>query len=396
MATVVIRPGHVQPVWAGHPWIYEQAVLRVEGGAVAGDEVSVTDQRGNFLGRGFYSPGSSIPVRLLTREKTAAIDGAFFRHRVDRAMTLRRKFGLPSGATNAFRAVNADGDDLPGLIVDVFDDVAVIQIGTIGMKLREQMVFAALEELLRPRAIIDRTAPATAKRENFAAGSGVVRGDGSVAALSFFERGLCYDIPLSLGQKTGFYFDQRPLRERVEQIAKGRRVLDAFSYVGPFALAAARGGADEVVAVDESALALEVGAECARKNGLSERIEYVRADARERMTQAGRQGGFDLVLCDPPKLSPTKGARAPALVAYQKLAGAACRATRPGGLLVLCSCSAAMGLDLLTRALALGARDANVAATVLERFYQGVDHPVPASFPEGLYLSSLLALVEPR
>jgi 23S rRNA (cytosine1962-C5)-methyltransferase len=206
---------------------------------------------------------------------------------------------------------------------------------------------------------------------------------------------LRYDIPLSLGQKTGFYFDQRPLRERVEQIAGGRRVLDAFSYVGSFALAAARGGADGVVAVDESALALEVGAECARNNGLADRISHVRSDAKERMTQAGRQGGFDLVVCDPPKLSPTKGARASALGAYQKLATAACRATRPGGLLVLCSCSAALGLDALTRALALGARDANVRATVAERFFQGPDHPVPAAFPEGLYLSSLLAMVEP-
>jgi 23S rRNA (cytosine1962-C5)-methyltransferase len=395
MATVILKPGRVQPVWAGHPWVYEQAVVRVEGGAVAGDEVSVVDPRGNFLGRGFYSPGSAIAVRVLTREKSEPLDAAFFRKRIERAISRRRTFGLPSGETDAFRVVNAEGDDLPGLIVDVFDDVVVLQFGTIGMKLREQMIFQAIGELLAPRAIIDRTAPATAKREGMVGGAGVVRGDAAVSALSFLERGLRYEIPLSLGQKTGFYFDQRPLRERVEQIARGRRVLDAFSYVGAFALAAARGGAEGVVAVDESALALEVGAQCARWNGLADRIEYVRSDAKERMTQAGRHGGFDLVVCDPPKLSPTRGARATALGAHQKLAAAACRATRPGGLLVLCSCSAAVGLDALTRALALGARDANVRATVAERFFQGPDHPVPAAFSEGLYLSSLLAMVEP-
>jgi len=395
MATVILKPGHVQPVWAGHPWVYEQAVLRVEGGARAGDEVSVVDPRGNFLGRGFYSPGSAIVVRVLAREREMPLDAAFFRSRIDRAIAKRRTFGLPSEETNAFRLVNAEGDDLPGLMVDLFDDVAVLQFGTAGMKQREGMILQAIDELVGPRAIIDRTSSNAAKREGFDCGEGVVHGDGSVSALSFVERGLRFDLPLSLCQKTGFYFDQRPLRERVEQLAKGCRVLDAFSYVGTFALAAARGGADEVVAVDESALALEVGAECARLNGLAGRIQYVRSDAKEKMTQAGRQGGFDLVLCDPPKFSPTRGARASAGVAYQRLAAAACRATRPGGLLALCSCSAALGLSALTRASALGARDANVRATVVERFFQGVDHPVPAAFPEGLYLSSLLALVEP-
>jgi 23S rRNA (cytosine1962-C5)-methyltransferase len=216
-----------------------------------------------------------------------------------------------------------------------------------------------------------------------------------LSSLSFVERGLRFELPLTLAQKTGFYLDQRPMRGRIEQLAHGRRVLDAYSYIGAFAMAAARGGATDVLAVDESALALEIGAECARSNGLIERIRYVRGDARERMNLAGREGGFDLVLCDPPKFAPTRGARAGALGAYQKLAQAACRATRPGGLLLLSSCSAAVGLDALTRALAIGAREVNVRATVLERFFQGFDHPVLAAFPEGLYLKSVLAVVEP-
>jgi 23S rRNA (cytosine1962-C5)-methyltransferase len=127
-----------------------------------------------------------------------------------------------------------------------------------------------------------------------------------------------------------------------------------------------------------------------------DRIRYLRGDVREKLTLAGREGGFDLVLCDPPKFAPTKSARTGAQNAYQKLAAAACRATKPGGLLLFSSCSAAVGLDALTRALALGARDANVRAVVLERFFQGVDHPVIAAFPEGLYLKSLLAQIGPR
>jgi 23S rRNA (cytosine1962-C5)-methyltransferase len=395
MATVVLKAGHIQPVWAGHPWVYAQAVQRIEGGAVAGDEVDVADPRGNHLGRGFYSPGSAIPVRILLRDRDTAVDGAFFRARLRRAVERRQLLGLPSSETSAVRIVNSEGDDLPGLIVDAFGDVLVVQFGTVGMKRREQDLLDAVEEVLAPRAIVDRTSAQTARGERFQAGEGVVRGDASLSSLAFAERGIRYELPLTLAQKTGFYMDQRPMRGRVEQLAHGRRVLDAYSYVGAFALAAARGGATEVTAVDESALALEVGAECARKNGLIDRIRYVRGDARERMTLAGRDGGFDLVLCDPPKFAPTKGARAGALGAYQKLAQAACRATKPGGLLLLSSCSAAVGLDALTRALAIGAREINVRATVLERFFQGFDHPVLSAFPEGLYLKSVLAVVEP-
>src|SRR5262249_3936432 len=149
--------------------------------------------------------------------------------------------------------------------------------------------------------------------------------------------------PLSLGQKTGFYLDQRALRARVEQLARGRRVLDAFSFVGAFSLAAARGGAAEVLAVDESALAVEVGAECARQNGLAGRSRFVREDARQAFQQASQPGkGFDLVICDPPKLSPSRASREGALGAYKSLASAACRAVRPGGILVFCSCSSAV------------------------------------------------------
>lgn len=394
MPRVVLSPGHVQPLWAGHPWVYAQAIERVEGGAAAGDEVEVVDPRGHVLGRGFYSPSSAIPVRILVRDATTKIDAAFFAARIARAVELRRSFGLPSLETTGVRLVHAEGDDLPGLVVDRFDDVVSVQLGTIGMKRREGLVLEAIQNVLAPRAIVDRSSPNMARAEGFEAASGVVRGDASVSAFRFVERGLRYDVPLTLGQKTGFYFDQRPLRDRVEQLARGRRVLDAYSFVGTFALAAARGGAEEVVAIEQNAVAVEIGAECARANGLAEKIRHVPGDAREKLAEAGRAGGYDLVVCDPPKLAPTRGHRSGALGMYQKLASLACRATRPGGLVVFCSCSAAVGIDALVRALALGAREVNLRATVVERFFQGVDHPVPAAFPEGLYLKSVIALVE--
>lgn len=395
VATVSLKPGHVQPVWAGHPWVYAQAVARISGGAMPGDEVEVVDAQGNVLGRGLYSPGSAIVVRMYTRDKSTRIDGALFERRLAAASELRRMLGLPAEDTNAYRVVHAEGDDLPGLVVDRYGDVVVFQAATIGIKKREVALLDALETAFRPRAIIDRSSERAASLEGFSAARGVVRGDTSVGELAFLERGLKFRIPLELGQKTGFYVDQRPLRERVETLAHGKRVLDTFTYVGAIAMAAARGGASEVHAVDQNALALEVAAECACENGLAGRIQFERADAHDVLSLAGRKGGYDLVVCDPPKLAPTRAAKKRALGSMRRLAAAGARATRPGGLLVLCSCSAAIGLDELTRAAALGGRDVGVRPTVLERWFQGADHPVPAAFPEGLYLSSLIVEVQP-
>jgi 23S rRNA (cytosine1962-C5)-methyltransferase len=375
--------------------VYAQAIERIEGGATAGDQVSVVDPRGNLLGRGFYSPSSAIPVRILVRDDKTPIDGALFRARIERALATRGALGLPDAETNGYRLIHADGDALPGIIVDRFDDVLVVQILTIGMKLHEGLLLEALEATLRPRAIVDRTPGTAAKAEKFDAGRGVVRGE-SIDALAFKERGLAYRIPMDLGQKTGFYFDQRGLRARVEQLSRGMRVLDTYSYVGAFALAAARGGATEVLAIDENALALEVAAEHARANGVHERIAFARQDARKALQDAHKSGGYDVVVVDPPRLAPTRGAREQALLAYSRLAESGCRATKLGGLLVFCSCSAAVDLSALTRALAIGAQRANVQAIVLERHFQGPDHPVPAAFGEGLYLKALIARMEPR
>jgi 23S rRNA (cytosine1962-C5)-methyltransferase len=351
------------------------------------------DPRGNFLGRGFYSAGSAIPVRILVRDEATPIDTSFFRTRIERALSARTALGLGGEDTTGFRLVHAEGDGLPGLIVDRFGEDVVVQLLTIGMKEREAMIFEALAQVVKPRAIIDRTPASSAKAEGFTPARGVVRGE-EVSELAFTERGIRWRVPIELGQKTGFYFDQRELRARVEPLARGKRVLDAYAYTGAFGLAAARGGASEVVCVDESAMAMEVGAENARANGLEARIRFERNDARRAMQDA--HAAFDLVIVDPPRLAPTRGAREQALVMYSKLAELGCRATKPGGIMVLCSCSAAVDLKELTRALATGSVRANVQALVVDRGFQGSDHPVPAAFGEGLYLKAVVARVEPR
>ena len=392
--TVRLKPGHVQPVWAGHPWIYPQAIERIVGEALAGDEVTVEDPRGNFLGRGFFSPRSAIPVRLLVRDAEIPLDAAFFRQRIAHAASIRDGLGLKEELTTGFRLVHAEGDGLPGLVVDRYADVLAIQFGTVGMKQRERLVLDALSAAVSPRAIIDRTSLQVAKTEGFEPSHGVVRGDGGLRGLEFSERGLKFRIPLEVGQKTGFYFDQRSLRARVEQLARGKRVLDAYCFVGAFAIGAARGGAREVVAVDASALSVAVGAECATLNGVADRIAFVREDVRSVLSKS--KADFDLVVADPPRLAPRRASIERALVAYAKLAENCCRALRPGGLLVLCSCSASVDLASLARALATGATRANVDAIVVERWFQAPDHPVPAAFGEGLYLKTLIARVERR
>jgi 23S rRNA (cytosine1962-C5)-methyltransferase len=394
IARITLKPGHIQPVWAGHPWVFAQAVARVDGHPEPGDEVVVCDPKGDPLGRGLYSPESAIRVRIFTRDVERALDEAFFEARIARALARRRALGLPSEDTTGFRAVHAEGDGLPGLIVDVLGDALSVQWGTVGLARRAASLLDVLERTFSPRAIVERTSHRIARQEGFAAQAGVQRGDRSVSSFRFVERGLAYEIPLSLAQKTGFYFDQRPLRARVEALSRGRRVLDTYAYVGSIALGAARGGATEVVAVDTSGPALQVAARLAQQNALAQKVRYVEADAITELERA--PGAFDLVICDPPKLAPNRSAAVKAMNNMRRLSAAACRALSEGGWLVLSSCSAALGHTDLARALALGARDVGREAIVLERLFQGADHPVPAAFPEGLYLSSVIAVVQAR
>jgi 23S rRNA (cytosine1962-C5)-methyltransferase len=389
LPTVVVKAGHVQPIWAGHPWVYAQAIERIEGDAPAGAEVRVVDRRGQSLGRGLYSPSSAIRVRLFAADVAAPSFDVHLGQALRRASARRRAWQLPSADTDAFRLVYAEGDELPGLVVDVYGDVCALQLGTVGMHMRRDQVVAALVAELAPRAIIDKSSVDAARREGFVAEQGVIHGDASLSELRFRERGLEFAVPLELGQKTGFYLDQRVLRARVEELARGRRVLDCYTYVGAVALAAARGGATYVRGVDKSEAAIDVARACAGLNG-QERIEFAASDAFDALRAARADERFDLVICDPPKLAPKRAAAPKAAQLMQRLTRAASEATRSGGLLLLSSCSAALGLNELTRAAALGAREVGVRLTIVERLFQGPDHPVPAAFPEGSYLSSVL------
>lgn len=393
MADVVLKAGRVRPVWAGHPWVFAQAVERVAGQAAAGDEVRVLDAKGNALGRGLYSPASAIRVRLYTRDAEQPLDAPFLRRRLGEALARRQHIGLPGDGTDAFRVLNAEGDALPGLVVDQLGDVSTLQFSTLGMKQRQAQVIEAVQSLLAPRAIVDRTPPKSAALEGFEPGTGVIAGDEQLDTLRFTERGLRFEVPLQIGQKTGFYLDLRQLRKRLAELARGRQVLDCYSYIGAAGMSMARGGASEVLSVDSSELAVSVARHCVALNQLGDRMRVERMPAQVALERAAAEGGVDLVLCDPPKLAPKRSAMERALRAMEALAEGAMRATRPGGIAVVCSCSAGLGMAELERALAVGAARAGRRAIVFERIFQDADHPVPAAFPEGLYLSTLIAEV---
>ncbi|MBM4359745.1 MAG: class I SAM-dependent rRNA methyltransferase, partial [Deltaproteobacteria bacterium] len=315
------------------------------------------------------------------------------------ARAVRVGAGLPSSEagreTTGYRLVHGEGDGLPGLVVDVFDDVLVVQLGTIGLKLRERVIVDALVELLAPRAILDRTPRTLARSEGMDEDGPELRAlHGEIPdTLTFSELGLRHEIPIALAQKTGFYFDQRPLREYLARVGRGATVLDAFCYAGAIGLAAAKGGASRVLGVDKSVSAVLAAAASAERNGLQAVTEFEEIDANLAFKRAAAEGGYDIVVCDPPKLATGRKARDKALGAYRKLAAGAVLAVKPGGLLAFCSCSGIVGPDALQRALALGARDAQRRAIVVERLYQGADHPVAAAFPEGLYLKVLVARI---
>jgi len=387
-ARVVLRQGRARPLWFGHPWVYANAVERVDGDAAAGDVVSLHDHDGRFIGRGFWNPRSQIPLRLCTRADEA-VDAAFLRGRIARARALRAKLGLPSDRTNAYRLVNSEGDDLPGLVVDVYGDAAVVQVTTLGIANLRAEIFDALEAELGARTLFEIAPAAYAELEGFAAGSRVARG-ASHATVAVVEDGLRFEIEPLSGQKTGMFIDQRETRQRVGPLARGARMLDCHAYAGGFALQAARGGAAAVTAVDSSPRAVARIEAHAAANHLA--VEAVEADAF-RYLETATPRSFDLVVIDPPKFARARKDLEAARKGYERLNALALQAAAPGAILVTCSCSQNVDLDTFERIVAAGAKQAGREVRVFERRGPAADHLLPPAFTEGQYLKVLLCYV---
>lgn len=393
-----LKPGKVQPLWFGHPWVFAQAVKRVEGRPAAGDAVRIVDPEGNLLGTGLYSPESALVARMISRDE-APTDEAWLHDRLRDALITRRDLlGLPNADTNAYRLVHSEGDGLGGLIVDVLGGVASVQCLTVGFQRRKAWVVNALKALLEVESIVESVDPSSQKREGVDVERQHLWG-APVSSLSFRENGLDFSLPETIAQKTGYYCDQRDNRALVGRLVSGMaktgsvRVLDAYSFVGGFALAAAKAGASDVLRLDSSAAAVDAGAAIAARHGFSQ-VRSERADARRVLREMGERGErFDVVIADPPKLVPSAKHLQAGKRAYQKTNEAALALVAPGGLLVTCSCSAGMRLDEFQRTVAKAAAHAGRRVQMLHIAHQAPDHPMIPAFPEGHYLKCLVLRV---
>jgi len=393
MMQLLLKTGREKSLKRRHPWIFSGAVERVSGKPQRGDTVEVRDAHGKTLARAAYSPDSQIRARVWTFEPAEEVDATFFRQRLMQALALRE--ALPAAKHgNALRLVHAESDGLPGLVVDRYAHVLVVQFLAAGAERWREPILDALVELTGCSAIYERSDSETRKLEGLEARAGFVRGNRAASRCPIIEYGLNFKVDVEQGQKTGFFLDQRENRQQVRALAGGREVLDGFCYTGGFAINALAGGATRIVAVESSAPSLEVARENLAANALdASRVEFVHADAFTHLRALrDRAAQFDLVVLDPPKFAPTAAQAKNAARAYKDINLLALKLLRPGGLLATFSCSGGVDAALFQSIVAGAALDAGVRAKIVERYSAAADHPVALEFPEADYLKGLLVL----
>ena len=368
---------------AGHPWIFSNEIDAVEGEPEGGAVVDVVDSRGAYLGRGYVNRHSLIAVRLLTRSRDP-IDAGFFKKRIARALAWREEM-LPGART--LRIVSSEGDFLPGLVVDRFEDVLAVQVTTLGMEARKDWIQAALLDVLEPRAMVLRNDSPMRKLEGLPLETGVWHGTYE-PPVAIEVDGLRYEVDPLEGQKTGFYLDQRMNRRLLAGRVTGARVLDAFAYGGAWGLTALKEGAAHVTFLDRSEAALESARANVALNGFeSGRADYVVSDAFDalpRMVEARQR--FDTVVLDPPALVKSRTKLGAGLKGYRELNRRAMSLLPEGGWLFTNTCSHHVSPEDFLRVLGESARDAHRPFRFLEWGKQSPDHPILLASPETSYL----------
>jgi len=383
--TITVPKGQRAKARDGSPWIFSNEI-RMDPAAKAlspGAVVNVRGEDGREFGTGYFNPKSLIAVRLLAQDCDVVIDAAFFEQRLRGALALRDAlFDRPF-----YRLFHAEGDGVPGLVIDRFDDTLTIQIGTAGMERQLDAIVAALDAVLKPKTVILRNDAPSRALEGLEPYVKILKGEGRRIAVE--ENGVRYIADLTEGQKTGWYYDQRDNRAFAARLAKGKTVLDAYSYTGGFGILAAKAGAKEVVCLDSSAPALALAEESARANAVT--IKAVKADVfeeLERLKAAGER--FDIVLADPPPFVKSKKDLEPGAKAYRKLARLAADVTAPGGFLMVASCSHNIPPERFAQECAQGLLRAGRRAAMIHQSGAGADHPVHPLLPESAYLKAIV------
>ena len=385
MTKITLRKTRETRVRSGHPWLYASEIERVEGESAAG-VAEVYSAKGTFLARALYNPASQIALRILTTHDEP-IDADFFARRVRTAWEYRQRFC----DVNSCRAIYAEADFLPGLVVDKFGGVLVVQVLSLGMELWKRELTDILVEVIRPEGIYERNDVPVRRLEGMQETTGLLYGD-VPDRVPMVENGIVYAVDVKHGQKTGFFLDQKENRAAIAPLCPGARVLDCFCHNGSFALNAARYGAADVLGVDISEEALEVARENAARNGLNARFEAHNCfDLLRELADAGEK--YDLVILDPPAFTKSRQAVQSALRGYKEINLRGLKLTRPGGFLVTCSCSQHVSTEMFQDMVNQAARDAKKHVRMVEYRTQAYDHPILPAAPETKYLKCMLLQV---
>ena len=391
MPAIFLKPGREKSVLRRHPWIFSGAVSRVDGSPGDGETVKLVNSQGQFLGWGAFSSKSQISVRIWSWDEDENIAEDFFRQRLKQAFAARQLMAALQG-NDSLRLVHAESDGLPGLVVDRYNDLLVVQYLSSGPERWRETLADLLVELTGIRQVFERSDADVRALEGLPSRIGNVRGPELPERITIRENGLDFWVDVRKGHKTGFYLDQRANRSRLRQLAVGRDVLDCFCYTGGFTLNAIAGGAKYVQAVDGSADALALARENLALNRLPlEKVEWVEGDVFQTLRGLrDRDRHFDLIILDPPKFAPTAAQAERAARGYKDINLLAFKLLRQGGHLVTFSCSGGISEELFQKIVAGAALDAGAEAQIIERLHQDMDHPVALNFPEGAYLKGFV------
>jgi 23S rRNA (cytosine1962-C5)-methyltransferase len=382
--TLRLNPGQGRRLRAGSPWVFSNEIaMKPEYRQMPPGGLVQIEGDGARLGTFMFNPHSLIAARLLDRDSAAVIDADWLRDRLREAIALRERVC----DTPFHRLVHAEADRLPGLVIDRYGDAAVLQANTAGMDRLTPLIVEALTGLLPLRAVVARNDSAARRQEGLEEQVALLFGTDARAEV--LEGGVRFPVDLLAGQKTGWFYDQRPNRDRVAALAHNARVLDVFSHVGAFGLRCAVAGAREVTLVDSSAPALAQAEQAAALNGVAERVRIRRDDAFDAMTAlAGER--FDIVVCDPPAFARSRKDAEAGLRAYGRMARLAAPLVAPGGFLLVASCSHHAPLEPWSAQIAFGLHRARREGRILFTGGAGPDHPVHPHLPETAYLKAQL------
>jgi 23S rRNA (cytosine1962-C5)-methyltransferase len=394
MIDVVLKKGKEKAVLHRHPWVFSGAIEPVKGKPANGDIVRLMNAKGDFMAYGFYNDQSRVALRLLEWDENVAVNEDWFRNKVAVAVAGRSEL-LSTGATNTCRLIFSESDYLPGLIVDKYGDHLAVQVLTSGIEKMMPVIIDELQRLLNPVSVFDKSDASSRSHEGMETTNVVLFGSEPPESVEVKENNIIYNINIAEGQKSGFYCDQRDNRKIVASHAKGKKVLDCFSYTGGFTLNALHNGAASVTSVDSSALAIETLKANIGLNKLdAKKHTAIQSDVNKQLRVFKDEGElFDIIVLDPPKYAPSRSALDRASRAYKDLNRLAMLLLNTGGLLATYSCSGAMDMETFKQVIAWATLDAGKQVQFIYQFCQPEDHPVRSSFPEGEYLKGLLCRV---